>query len=207
MGVTVILPSIDLENTRACIDTMRFVDPASVPILTGTDAHGDPDIASVNGVDWHDGRPAVRLVVVYNTLVHNLGVAGSWNVGVREMYEHHHDWLVICSAGVRFGEAGGTDFLWALDFQREPWPSYGIGAIEAGNDFGWLQTRGIASILTSGTVLLGAEVIVPSLAAGSINAALVTELGTTQSSEVTVGQVQRVAATAAWSTIFLCIDG
>ena len=78
---------------------------------------------------------------------------------------------------------------------------------ETGNNWGWLQTRGIAAILTSGTVLLGAEAIVPSLAAGSINAALVTELGSTQSSEVTVGQVQRVAATAAWSTIFLTIDG
>ena len=77
----------------------------------------------------------------------------------------------------------------------------------AASAYGWLQTRGIAAILTSGTVLLGAEVIVPSLTAGAINAALVTELGTTQSSEVTVGQVQRVAATAAWSTIFLMIDG
>ena len=82
-----------------------------------------------------------------------------------------------------------------------------IATSETGNDFGFLQTRGIAAVLTSGTVLLGAEVIVPSLAAGAVNAALVTELGTTQSSEVTVGQVQRVAATAAWSTIFLSIDG
>ena len=78
---------------------------------------------------------------------------------------------------------------------------------ETGNNWGWLQTRGIAAILTEGTVLLGAEVIIPSLAAGSINAALVTELGTTQSSEQGVGIVQRVAATAAWSTIFLQIDG
>ncbi len=77
----------------------------------------------------------------------------------------------------------------------------------AASAFGWLQTRGITAILTSGTVLLGAEVIVPSLAAGSVNAALVTELGTTQSSEVVVGQVQRVAANTAWSTIFLRIDG
>lgn len=82
-----------------------------------------------------------------------------------------------------------------------------IATSATGNNWGWLQTRGIAAILTSGTVLLGAEAIVPSLAAGSINAALVTELGSTQSSEVTVGQVQRVAANAAWSTIFLKIDG
>ncbi len=81
-----------------------------------------------------------------------------------------------------------------------------IATSETGNNWGWLQTRGVASVLTSGTVLLGAEVIVPSLAAGSLNAALVTELGTTQSSEVPVGQVQRVAATAAWSTIYLRID-
>jgi hypothetical protein len=81
-----------------------------------------------------------------------------------------------------------------------------IATSETGNNFGWLQTRGLAAVLTSGTVLLGAEAIVPSLAAGSINAALVTELGSTQSSEVTVGQVQRVAATAAWSTIFLKLD-
>lgn len=82
-----------------------------------------------------------------------------------------------------------------------------IATSATGNNWGWLQTRGIASVLTSGTVLLGAEVIVPSLAAGSTNAALVTELGTTQSSEVTIGQVQRVAAGTAWSTIFLTIDG
>lgn len=81
-----------------------------------------------------------------------------------------------------------------------------VSAIAAAS-FGWVQTRGIASVLTSGTVFLAGEAIVPSLAAGSINAALVTELGTTQSTEVTVGRVQRVAATAAWSTIFLIIDG
>jgi hypothetical protein len=48
--------------------------------------------------------------LVDNTEV-NIGVASSWNLGIRRMIAYDHDWLVILSAGVRFGESGGRDFM------------------------------------------------------------------------------------------------
>lgn len=44
----------------------------------------------------------------------NLGVAGSWNVGVRAVLDEGLDWLIIASTSFRFGEAGGLDFVEAL---------------------------------------------------------------------------------------------
>lgn len=136
MSATVILPSIDPENTRACLDTMKFVDPKAIPSQMGD--HLGPSMFIANGLEWSEGKPDLRLVVVYNTTEVNLGVAGSWNIGVKHMVECGHDWLVILSAGVRFGDAGGRDFLRCLEFQCEPWPSsHGIGALEAADGLGF----------------------------------------------------------------------
>ena len=50
------------------------------------------------------------ILVVDNT-VRNWGVAASWNQGIEQMYRDGADWLIIVSAGVRFGESGGLDLV------------------------------------------------------------------------------------------------
>lgn len=54
-------------------------------------------------------------VVVVDNTVNNLGIAGGWNVGVREMYDRGADWTIIISAAVRFGDPGGLDLVEALE--------------------------------------------------------------------------------------------
>lgn len=133
MSATVVMPSIDLDTTIGCVATMRFVDPSAVP--SSRHASALPDIVTVNGTDWAGGAPDTRLVVIYNTPEHNLGVGGSWNRGIEAMRDAEHDWLVILFAAVRFGEPGGLDFLRFLDEagQAIPHPS----CVEAGGGLGW----------------------------------------------------------------------
>ena len=50
-------------------------------------------------------------VVVVDNRSRNLGIAASWNIGIRKMYNHRADWLIIISAAVRFGEPGGLDLV------------------------------------------------------------------------------------------------
>lgn len=45
----------------------------------------------------------------------NLGVAPSWNIGVRAVIAEQLDWLVIASTSFRFGPSGGRTFIDALD--------------------------------------------------------------------------------------------
>jgi hypothetical protein len=66
--------------------------------------------------------------------------------------------------------------------------------------FGWVQTAGLASVLTEGTVVIGAEVVADTATAGACGPA-------TAATETTIGAVRRVAATTAWSDIDLDIDG
>lgn len=69
--------------------------------------------------------------------------------------------------------------------------------------FGWLQTAGLASVLTNGTVVLGDGVYVAATTAGSVSA-------TTGTFAVAytriIGFVARVGATAEDSAIFLTMD-
>lgn len=65
----------------------------------------------------------------------------------------------------------------------------------------WIQTRGIASVLTSGTVIIGEQVISPAGAAGAVGP----NSGGGSETESIVGRVARVAATTAWSSIDLSI--
>lgn len=73
---------------------------------------------------------ASRTLVVDNTEV-NRGVPWSWNAGIDYMTSEGADWLVILSAAVRFGDAGGRDFIAELDAHRGP-----VG-VEAHPHFGW----------------------------------------------------------------------
>lgn len=55
-----------------------------------------------------------NILVVDNT-VENRGVAASWNLGIDYMVTENAEWLIILSAGVRFGDLGGQEFIIALD--------------------------------------------------------------------------------------------
>lgn len=55
-----------------------------------------------------------RVMVVDNTVT-NRGLAASWNLGASEVLADELDWLVILSAGTRFGPAGGRDFVELLN--------------------------------------------------------------------------------------------
>ena len=55
-----------------------------------------------------------RLLLVDNSTL-NRGLAASWNLGARVVLDQRLDWLVILSAGTRFGPAGGEDFVALLD--------------------------------------------------------------------------------------------
>ncbi len=80
-----------------------------------------------------------------------------------------------------------------------------VSAITNGG-FGWLQTRGACGVLTNGTLIVGTRAIVPGAAAAgacSPETAVVSDSDV----EITLGTVLVVAATGAWSTIFLTLDG
>lgn len=79
--------------------------------------------------------PAADVMVVDNT-VENRGVAASWNLGRDRLLAEQKDWLVILSASIRFGPAGGLDFLHHLRYAPDDNP-HGIPVIEAGGGLGW----------------------------------------------------------------------
>ena len=60
-----------------------------------------------------------KLDVLYinNTGKTNTGCSGGWNKGVERMRQDNSDWLILCSAAIRFGENGGLDFIEQLDDQ------------------------------------------------------------------------------------------
>ena len=70
------------------------------------------------------------------------------------------------------------------------------------SDFGWLATRGIAGVLTAGTLTIGSPAVM--LLSGGTAGAVAPATAATQPQ---VGLVQRLAANAEWSSIFLTIDG
>lgn len=68
----------------------------------------------------------------------------------------------------------------------------------ASGSWGWVQTRGIASVLTSGTLVLGNSAVL-----GGATGALTPS---TASTEKQAGQVQRVAATTKYSVVYLTLE-
>ena len=71
--------------------------------------------------------------------------------------------------------------------------------------FGWLQTKGLATVLTNGTVAVGAFVVASLTTAGSIEAMSIT-IATSVTEEI-IGVVRHVATSTNSSTIDLEIDG
>ena len=80
-----------------------------------------------------------------------------------------------------------------------------VSAIANGG-FGWLQTRGACGVLTNGTLIAGTRAIVPGAAAAGACSPETAAAGDSDV-EITLGTVLVVAATTAWSTIFLTLDG
>lgn len=72
----------------------------------------------------------IPVVTVDNTRA-NLGVSASWNISARTVLASGINWLLILSAGVRFGTAGGRDLLDHLDNNPD------AIAIEAQTPIGW----------------------------------------------------------------------
>ena len=79
-----------------------------------------------------------------------------------------------------------------------------VSVIATSGGTGWLQTAGVAAVLTAGTVIIGNRVVSPTGTAGAVGPETAT--ATTSDNEVDVGVVMDVAANAAWSTIFLRLD-
>lgn len=101
MTYVVVIPSIWLPYTDACLVSM------------------DPVVRE-------------QTLVVDNAPPHrNRGVAASWNIGIDRMVEHRADWLVICSAAIRFGHPAGLDFIAHLEANS------GAAAVEAAWGIGW----------------------------------------------------------------------
>lgn len=63
----------------------------------------------------------------------------------------------------------------------------------------WIQVQGVCGVLTSGTLIIGENAISPAGAAGAVGP---NSSGGSET-EVVIGQVVRVAATTAWSSIDL----
>lgn len=57
--------------------------------------------------------PSSHILAVNNTQ-QNKGVAGSWNLGIDMAKARKAEWLIIISASMRFGEAGGKDMIEAV---------------------------------------------------------------------------------------------
>ncbi len=80
-----------------------------------------------------------------------------------------------------------------------------VSAILA-DESGWLQTRGACGVLTNGVLIAGTRAVAPGAAAAGA-ASPETAVSTDADVEITIGTTLTVAATTAWSTIFLMIDG
>lgn len=69
-------------------------------------------------------------VLKIDNTVNNIGCMASHNLGVDKMYETESDWLIVISPAIRFGSAGGLDFVEKLkNTQHKIVESMGV--------FGW----------------------------------------------------------------------
>ena len=74
-----------------------------------------------------------------------------------------------------------------------------VSAIAATTGCGWVQTKGLAAVLTSGSLIIGNRAVA-SIGAGAVGPQAGAGLAI---AEIDIGTVQRVAASGAWSTIRL----
>lgn len=62
--------------------------------------------------------PRENMLLVDNT-INNLGIMKAHNMGIDFMKEKDADWLIVMSAGIRFGEQGGADFIKLLEKHKD----------------------------------------------------------------------------------------
>lgn len=75
--------------------------------------------------------PRENILLVNNT-VNNRGIMRSHNMGIDLARERGADWLIIMSAAIRFGEAGGLDFIQLLEDHMDHHVIHGASANVAG---------------------------------------------------------------------------
>lgn len=88
----VLIPAISQERVFNCVLSLR-VKPDNI-IVVDNSPNG-LELPYPVGKRVHTGR--------------NLGVARSWNIGVRAVLESEDDYLIICSQSVSFGRNGARD--------------------------------------------------------------------------------------------------
>lgn len=77
--------------------------------------------------------PRENMLLIDNTnLDTNIGIMAAHNKGIDFMYQRRADWLIIMSAAIRFGEAGGLDFLDILEQHPDYHVIHGASANVAG---------------------------------------------------------------------------
>jgi hypothetical protein len=69
-------------------------------------------------------------VLKIDNTVNNIGCMASHNLGVDKMYETESDWLIVISPAIRFGAAGGLDFVEKLKNTKHK-------IVESMGVFGW----------------------------------------------------------------------
>lgn len=62
--------------------------------------------------------PRENMLLVDNT-VHNVGIMAAHNQGIDFARSIGADWLIVMSAGIRFGEKGGLDFVELLEEHKD----------------------------------------------------------------------------------------
>ena len=151
-----------------------------------------PDIGSVYLIDDHAAVASSGTMTALLAPGHRIRT--DWTTATRvNLLKHPYDGVIVyptTSTQVHVGVAVSALAAYATT--------------GAGLAFGWLQTRGIASVRTNSTVVLGDGVYGAATTAGSVSATTTTfAVAYTR----IVGFVARVGATTEDSAIFLTIDG
>ena len=96
----IVLPSIHVPTTMRCLTSLasEIIRPEALP-MPPTFPQREPFVQTVNGEEWVDGRPKVRLMVIWNDPTHNLGVSRSWERGRAAKAERDEVITVLAKAG------------------------------------------------------------------------------------------------------------
>lgn len=99
----IVIPAIDPDNTRGCLESMSKATRDRVILIDNTD---DMAIAA----EWRD---RVHLTCADGR---NRGVAASWNTGARCAFAEGASFVTVCSASMRFFRDGGEALCRVADF-------------------------------------------------------------------------------------------
>ena len=105
-GLLVVLPVIWDQTADVCVESM---------LMDASAAGFAPDEILVvdNSREGWAGKYGLR--TYRDPDGHNLGVARAWNVGAREVLDSHMEYLVICSASMRYGPVFQTTWRRQLE--------------------------------------------------------------------------------------------